>query len=439
MQPTKLVQLNIFCDYLSARRNAILAIWRKQSDIDPRQTTARSLTRAQFNDHVPDLLDAFERKLRSRPGGVAAANADAKKKDEGIKHGLHRWQQGYRLQEYTQELAHLQLCLFDELQSFAAQHPDCECEMLLEVSREMILLVSDATSESTAQYERMQQAEAAARIGDLESALASINELEQRRAALIHQAVHDLNNDAAGVSLTASVLSRDGITESDRRGFAATLGRGVEAITVMLGELMELARLEAGQEVLELSHFNACSLVHELAELNRAEAQARGLFLRVNGPSEFPVEGDRLKVRRLLQNLLKNALKYTERGGVIMSLGEEKENWWFMVEDTGSGMASAPAAEMVVGLKEATASARESDEKAAEVSGEPAQVLAPSEADPLTVITARKKPGEGIGLSIVKRLCELLDASLEMSSSVETGTTFRVLLPRRYRKTEPTD
>ena len=43
-----------------------------------------------------------------------------------------------------------------------------------------------------------------------------------------------------------------------------------------------------------------------------------------------------------------------------------------------------------------------------------------------------QRPGEGIGLSIVKRLCELLDASLEMSSSAEAGTTFRVVFPRDY-------
>ena len=432
MKDTNIVQFKIFCDYLAARRVALLAAWRKASEADPRQTTARSLTRAQFNDHVPDLLDAFERKLRARPGGVAAAIADEKKRAEGVKHGLHRWQQGYRLQEYTQELAHLQLCLFDELQLFAAEHPECGCEMILEVSREMILLVSDATAESTAQYERMQQAEAAGRIGDLKNTLASINEIEHRRAALIHQAVHDLNNDATGVSLTANVLSREGITESDRVEFTAILGRGVEAITVMLGELMELARLEAGHEERELSRFDASTLVHELAEINLAEAGERGLFLKVNGPSEFPVEGDCLRVRRLLQNLLKNALKYTERGGVTLSWGEEKENWWLMVEDTGSGMSSAPVAAMVEGLKEATASARESDEKAAEASGESAHVLESAEAAPGTGITALQKPGEGVGLSIVKRLCELLDASLEMSSSAQTGTTFRVVLPRRY-------
>lgn len=144
MKHSHIAQFHLFCDYLASRRKAILTAWRKSSEIDPRQTTAGSLTRAQFNDHVPELLDPFEHKLRSSPVGDAEAKAEAKKKDEGVKHGLHRWQQGYRLQEYTQELAHLQLCLFEELQAFSRPHPKCECEMILELNREMILLVSDA-------------------------------------------------------------------------------------------------------------------------------------------------------------------------------------------------------------------------------------------------------------------------------------------------------
>ena len=49
MKDTNIVQFKIFCDYLAARRVALLAAWRKASEADPRQTTARSLTRAQFN------------------------------------------------------------------------------------------------------------------------------------------------------------------------------------------------------------------------------------------------------------------------------------------------------------------------------------------------------------------------------------------------------
>jgi len=119
-------------------------------------------------------------------------------------------------------------------------------------------------------------------------------------------------------------------------------------------------------------------------------------------------------------------------GGVRLSCGEGPENWWVMVKDTGPGMLSGPGAPMGAGLKEATASARESDVKATAATGGTSDVLKPPSRAAVRNGPAQPQPGEGIGLSIVKRLCELLDASLEMASSAETGTTFRVVLPRRY-------
>jgi len=59
-------------------------------------------------------------------------------------------------------------------------------------------------------------------------------------------------------------------------------------------------------------------------------------------------------------------------------------------------------------------------------------VLVPAARGPVEILPGYQQPGEGIGLSIVKRLCELLDASLEMASSPEKGTTFRVVFPRYY-------
>ncbi len=430
--PSKNSQFNTLCDYLATRRNAILLAWRKASSTGPGQTTAHSLTRGQFNDHIPEVLDAFERKLRSRPGGAEDRAADIQKKQEEVKHGLHRWQQGYLLQELMPEWGHLHLCLFEELNAFATIHPEFEREMLAEANRQIIMLINEAISESSAQFERMRQAEAAGRMGDLEQALAAINEIERHRATLIHQAVHDLHNDVVGVSMAANVLGRTSITEPDRVESPTILSQGVHGLTAMLDELLELARLEAGQERREITKFDAAVLVTELGNVNRPVAQERGLFLRINGSPGLSVEGDYGRVRRLLQNLLVNALKYTKHGGVTLSWGEEKKNWWLMVKDTGSGMLAGPGAPMVAGLKEATASARESDEKATATTGETSHVLTPPQGTPATMISSRQKPGEGIGLSIVKRLCELLDASLEMASSPEMGTTFRVVLPRRY-------
>jgi signal transduction histidine kinase len=427
-------QLDALSDHLSKQRETILQAWRKAAYADPEQTTARSLTRGQFNDHIPEVLDAFERKLRSRPGGAAAQAASIAQTQEEVKHGLHRWQQGYRLRELMHEWGHLQLCLFHEIEAFANAHSDFSHVAFATASREMITLVNEAISESAGQYERLQQAEAAGRVGDLQRALASVSELEQRRAKLIHQAVHDLRGDVQTVSSAADVLSEGDIADTERAEFASLLQQGVHSVSSMLGELMELARLEAGQEKRTLADFDAAALVTELCNLKQPFARERGLFLKAEGSSPFTVTGDAGKVRRLLQNLVLNALKYTVAGGVTVSWGEEKANWWLKINDTGPGVLSGPGAPMLIGLKEATASARESDVKNAATEGEASQVLTPSGGGSNAVRPDHQQAGEGIGLSIVKRLCELLDASLELASSPETGSTFRIVFPRHYKK-----
>jgi len=432
MNESTFQQLEALGEHLRSRRQAILLAWRKAASADPEQTTARSLTRGQFNDHIPEVLEAFEQRLRSRPGGANARAANVEQKQEEVKHGLHRWQQGYRLQELMHEWGHLQLCLFEELNDFAASHPDFERETLAEANRQMITMANQAISESTAQYERMQQAEAAGRVDDLTLALSNVHEIERRRAALIHQAVHDLNGDVFGVSVAAHLLSKTDTADATRKRFTTLLSQGIDGVTATLSGLMELARLEAGQECREIAEFDVATLVIELADGSRPIASERGLFLEARGPSPLLVDGDCGKVRRMLQNLLRNALKYTERGGVVVSWGEETENWWLKVEDTGPGLPAGPESSMATGLKDATASARESDEKAAATDGETSQVLTPPEDSSSPIHAAHQQPGEGIGLSIVKRLCELLDASLELASSAETGTTFRVVLPRSY-------
>ncbi len=425
-------QLVMLTAHLASRRKVILQAWRSAIGADPQLTTARALSRGQLNDHIPQVLDAFEHKLRSRPGGQEAQAADRLTKKEEVKHGLHRWQQGYRLPELMREWGHLQLCLFDELDAFAAAHPEIERNTMVEVAREMISLVNEAVSESCNQYERMQQAEARGRMSDLEGALASINEIERRRASLIREAVHDLSGNVFGVTLAAKVLGTADIAEAEREEFSLLLQQGVQSVSAMLFDLTELARLESGKETRTISEFDAGALVTELGDANRPVADSRGLFLKVEGPSQLVVDGDPSKMRRLLQNLLLNALKYTERGGVIVSLGVEEESWWLMIKDTGPGLQAGPNAPLVVGLKEATASARESDEKAAAIQGDVSRVLVPAAGSSPVVRASVAQPGEGIGLSIVKRLCELLDASLEVASSAESGTTFRVVFPRHY-------
>jgi len=419
--------------HLSVRRNAILQAWRESSEADPAQTTVSFLTRAQFNDHIPPLLDAFERKLRARPGGARADAADEGKTIEHIKHGLQRWQQGYRLGELMHEWGHLHLCLSREVNAFVATHAEIDRETLAAAHHELILLISEGINESAGEYARLQQAEAAGLVRDLTLAVEKVSEIERRRAELIRQAVHDLRGNVQSVSTAADVLGESNVEEGERVEFAKLIQQGVESVSSMLGDLMDLARLEAGQERREIAPFDAARILGELCTTVQPVAADRSLFLRTDGPDSLAVEGDAGKLRRLIQNLLLNALKYTAEGGVTVSWGAEKESWWVTVKDTGPGLGVGATETLADGMKEATASAREADTEAAAASGTAPQVLPKAPDGGAPVRRLPQPPGEGIGLSIVKRLCELLDASVELASSAESGTTFRVVLPLRYR------
>ena len=204
----------------------------------------------------------------------------------------------------------------------------------------------------------------------------------------------------------------------------------------MLNDLLGLARLEAGQEQREVAPFDAALLLQEICENMRPAANERGLFLDAEGPATLEVQGDRVKTYRLVQNLLINALKYTERGGVRVTWeragSPEVERWVLCVEDTGPGLRESGAPPIAYALKEATEEAQ-SVNAAAEPSEASASegIHAPTLRSQSSHHLLANAPGEGIGLSIVKRLCELLDASLELETQPGKGTTFRVIFPSR--------
>ena len=423
-------ELDALSRHLRAERDSILKSWRLAAEWDPLQTTVRSLTRAQFNDHIPPLLDAFESKLQALPGSGRAAKADQASLKEELNHGLQRWEQGYKLAELMQEWGHLHRCISDEIGSFARIRPEISSDTLHVAHSELIEMINDGIKQSVGEYVRLQQAEAAGHVRDLRQALENISESERRRAVLIRQAVHDLRGNVQSVSTAADVLGETDVDEKDRVGFAKQIQLEVEVVSGMLGELLMLARLEAGQEKRRLAPCDVAKVLAELCNANQPVAAARNLFLESEGTKSLWVDSDAGKLRRLVQNLLLNAIKYTNDGGVTVLWGEEKESWWVVVKDTGPGMMAGPSAPIPEWLRESAAVAEVDENADADSPQERAPRPSESDSPPLSRNQAR---GEGIGLSIVKRLCELLDARVELTSSAEAGSSFRVLFPRTYQ------
>jgi signal transduction histidine kinase len=432
LSPQAQEQLAALADHLAGRRDAILHAWCQAVEADARLTTASTLSRGQFHDHIPEVLDAFEARLKARPGRERA-EAEQETRQDAALHGRHRWQQGFRLRELTREWNYLHLVLLDEIEEYTSAHPEMNPAARRTARRNLAQLCGEGVSESADQYFNLRQVEAAGHVRDLEQALEQWAEQERKQGEAWREAAHDLRGSLGVFRNVADILAREALPDQMRAESVGLLQRGVRSMQALLEDVLSLARLQAGQETRRVASFDAATMLGELCASAQPLAQERGLVLAISGPPALPVEGDAVKVRRIVQNLLLNALKYTRRGGVTVAWGDNPNDplhWVIRVEDTGPGLHTGSDAPLTQALETATEESRE----VARQEGEqpPASPPHPA-ATPVTHNELSSIPGgEGIGLSIVKRLCELLDAILEMETQAGVGTTFRVILPRRY-------
>ena len=375
---------------LKAAIPQILARWRARVSADPHINASARLTRSQFNDHIPFLLDAFGHRLRC--GDSPAQDDEERELSEA--HGRHRWQQGYDLRGMVREWGHLNATLVVWLDENGA--PATAREMWAE-------FVAFNEAEAVSLYEELLQSEARAKFHIVQFGA---------RGALLREASHDLRGGLSVVMSASSLISHPQVSPEQREQITDLLESGVRNLTDMMSDLLDMARLEAGIETREARAFDASELLQGMCASWSGLAEEKGLRFESNGPQTLRVEGDPIKVRRIAQNLALNAIKYTAHGQVRVSWGETEADAWFLeIADTGEGLEKSGAVPLAQKLESAAPDA-------------PPSTFSPQS-------PAHSSKGEGIGLAIVRRLCELLDASIEMNST-DQGSTFRLCFPIAY-------
>lgn len=428
--------LDALSAHLRQRRGELLQLWRQAVRRDPELTTKSSLSRLALDDHIPRILEAFERRLRAEHA-LDAVQVDMAQRKDAAEHGMHRWQQGYDIRESMREWGHLHAIVLDELERYAAGHAMVDSTAMSRARSVLASLCMEGNCESAARYVRLQQAEAASRARDLETSLNALQALENERASLLREAAHDLRGSVGVIANTTALLASAGVSASQRDHFHDLLQQRIRSMGALLTDLVDLARLEAGQDPLKLEAFDVAERVRDSCDQLRPAAAERGLFLKYEGPSSLPVEGDSVKLQRIVQNLLLNALKATERGGVVVrwsgGVAQDPKHWLLAIQDTGPGFTLQSAGPLRHALKRATDQARcaEADAAAGGEAARPRADLLTAGSDPGS---ATLPSGEGIGLSIVKRLCEALGATLELETAPGRGTTIRISFPLRYSK-----
>lgn len=407
----------LLVDYLDMRRETILNQWRTRCLEDATLGSKISFPREEFNDQVPALLNILAQRLRGE-------DEESDTLARAGEHGLHRWQRGYSLPELLTELEHLYWIILDEVRTFQQQHKQLSGDSLSEIYRQVFRLEAESNRGSVLYYDQLRQTNAAEQASSLQESLDKLQQLSKRQGEHLRHNSHDLRS-SFGALMGAATLLQLPNTETERDKYVDMLNRNLASIRDMLLQLTDYARIEAGQEKLTISEFNAADLLRECVTLTQPLVEQRNFVLQGDGPETLMTRSDAVKVQRILQNLLYNAIKYTKSGWVYVSWAQENESRWILsVQDSGAGYApNSPTgllAEQLRPLSQPTSTHQ---------SGGPDEypLQEPPTTESLKVPPAnQQKESEGLGLFIVKKLCELLRASMDIESTPGKGTLVRI-------------
>jgi Na+/proline symporter/signal transduction histidine kinase len=211
-------------------------------------------------------------------------------------------------------------------------------------------------------------------------------------AAASHDILQPLN--AARLYVTSLVERQNGGEDSR---LVENIDDSLEAIEEILGALLDISRLDAGAMTTSITSFKMSDLMRSLEIEFAPIARAKGLKLTFV-PCSLPVQSDRLLLRRLLQNLISNAIKYTPRGRVLVGCRRHGHSLQIGVYDTGVGIPVLKRGEIFKEFHRLEQGAR----------------------------IAR---GLGLGLSIVERLARVLNHGIALDSNVSGGSVFSVMVP----------
>ncbi len=252
------------------------------------------------------------------------------------------------------------------------------------------------------------------RTRELEEANRNLKELDRLKSEFLANMSHELRTPMNSIlGYTQLVLDGvDGPVTEEQRKSLERVEKNARHLLKLINDILDLSKIEAGRMELDLHEFDLGALAQEVVEDQRTLAEPKGLACRVElGPGDLRVRADPNKIREVLNNLVNNAIKFTEQGGVTVRVwAEEREGRpgvAVAVEDTGIGIPPDHLEDIFEAFKQLNGS------------------------------TTRTHGGTGLGLSIARRLVELHGGTIRVESRVGEGSRFTVWLPREGRGQAP--
>jgi signal transduction histidine kinase len=238
---------------------------------------------------------------------------------------------------------------------------------------------------------------------ELNEANAKLRELAELKEEFLALTTHDLRSPLTVISGVISFFTtgRLGELTPEQKNMVAMMERNAQTLIELVNDLLDASKLESGSMRLEVSTLDLRGLIDEIRETMEPLAREKSITLKEQLAADLPLlEADRAKLRRILVNLISNALKFTPKGGLVQLTAEPVDDQIRVaVADTGVGIPAEDLARLFDKYEQARSRA------------------------------TRSEKGTGLGLYITKQLVELHDGQISVNSEVGKGSTFTVTLP----------
>lgn len=224
---------------------------------------------------------------------------------------------------------------------------------------------------------------------------------------------HEIRSPMNGIMGMAQLMEYTELTD-EQREYLDVIRTSSHGLLSLINDILDLSKIEAGRLQLERSDFSLRTSINDIVKAHLSQIQGKGLDIRTDIQATAPdnLIGDQLRLKQILVNLLGNAIKFTSRGGIRISVAiserrDDSVRLRIDVTDTGIGIPAEAMERIFKPFTQADSS------------------------------TTRHYGGTGLGLSICSRLAELMDGRITVESREGAGSTFSVHLPFAVNETAP--
>jgi len=277
-----------------------------------------------------------------------------------------------------------------------------------DASDELVLIARDASDRRKLRVEQNRAEQLEEANSALREAMLHAERTTRVKSEFLANVSHEIRTPMTAILGFADELLDEAVRSQaprETQDALRTIRRNGDYLLTLLNDILDLSKIESGRLDLERVTYSPVDVVLEVARLMRVRADAKAIRFGVEFADPLPVriEGDPTRVRQILINLVGNGIKFTDLGSVRLRVGLRESSIGprivFEVIDTGIGISASDRAKLFHPFRQADGS------------------------------TTRRYGGSGLGLTISKHLCELMDGTIDLESDPGRGTTFRVALP----------